>query len=501
MPATMRLTASDFASYYRPTRCDLRVWLRQRREEEAAPGPYDEVLRRLGLRHEKGHRASLGTFVDVSDASFDEQVRKTADAIANKVPILYQSAFSVNTSLGGIEVEIVGIPDFLILDGGGYIIRDSKMSRRIDEKNHPEILLQVQLYGWLFQTSSGTAPKALQIHSGTGDIVDVQYDGGSAALQELGRLLTIKQLPSEQYEPVGWSKCADCGFHDRCWKKAEDSKDVSLVIGIDQGLARKLHETGTATIEEFLKKYDAATLNQLKRPYGKGERRVGAGAGSILQCAEALHETKEIVLAVPAIPASPNFVMFDLEGMPPHLDELDRIYLWGAQVFGEKPSEFMPAVSGFGPDGEKDGWFGFLAIAKKIFENYGDIKFVHWATYESTYLGRYIERYGDTDGIASRVQANLLNLLPVTQAAIVLPLPSYSLKVIEHYVKYKRRQDEYGGAWAMATFIEATETNDEGKRKELMEKILAYNKEDLEATWAVFQWLRAKVPAENLAHP
>ncbi len=36
----------------------------------------------------------------------------------------------------------------------------------------------------------------------------------------------------------------------------------------------------------------------------------------------------------------------------------------------------------------------------------------------------------------------------------------------------------------MATFIEATETSDEGKRKELMDKIVAYNKEDLGATWA-----------------
>jgi len=46
----------------------------------------------------------------------------------------------------------------------------------------------------------------------------------------------------------------------------------------------------------------------------------------------------------------------------------------------------------------------------------------------------------------------------------------------------------------MATFIEATETSDEGKRKELMDKIVTYNKEDLEATWAVFEWLRGKVP-------
>ena len=46
----------------------------------------------------------------------------------------------------------------------------------------------------------------------------------------------------------------------------------------------------------------------------------------------------------------------------------------------------------------------------------------------------------------------------------------------------------------MAMFIEAMETSDEAKRNELMGEILKYNREDLEATWAVFQWLRSKRP-------
>jgi hypothetical protein len=122
----MCLTASDFVSYYRSTWCDLRVFLRHRREEEAAPGPYDEVLRRLGLRHEKNHLASLGAFADMSDGSLHEQVKKTADAIANKVPILYQPAFLANAALGGTEVEIVVVSDFLILDG--HSLNGSKTS-------------------------------------------------------------------------------------------------------------------------------------------------------------------------------------------------------------------------------------------------------------------------------------------------------------------------------------------------------------------------------------
>src|SRR5271168_767574 len=488
----MRMTASDFVSYRRPTRCDLRVFLRHHREEEVAPGPYDEVLRRLGLRHEKNHLATLGAFADVGDASLHEQVKKTAHAIAKKVSILYQPAFLANAVLGGTDVEIVGVPDFLILDGDEYLIRDSKMARRIDEENHPEILLQVQLYGWLFEKSCGTAPKGLQVHSGTGEIVSIPYDGGASALHELERLVAIKQLTAEPYEPVGWSKCLGCGFTDRCWKQAENNSDVALVYCVDQSLARTLNNQGIRTRKELLAKFDVASLSEFKRPYGSREQRVGKAAERILRFADAMEKKQETVLAVPAIPSHENYVMFDLEGMPPHLDELDKIYLWGTQVFGEKPSEFMVALSGFGADGDKEGWLNFLANAKQIFEGYGDIRFVHWAPYEQTYLRRYVERFGDAEGIATRVQANLLDLLTVTRDSVVLPLSSFSLKVVEDYVGYERKEAEYGGAWAMATFIEATETSDERKRKELMDKIVAYNKEDLEATWAVFQWLSSK---------
>ena len=58
---------------------------------------------------------------------------------------------------------------------------------------------------------------------------------------------------------------------------------------------------------------------------------------------------------------------------------------------------------------------------------------------------------------------------------------------------FKRSQDEYGGDWSMAKYVEAIETEDKQLRDQVMSEILTYNREDLEATWAVFQWLRQKV--------
>jgi len=80
----------------------------------------------------------------------------------------------------------------------------------------------------------------------------------------------------------------------------------------------------------------------------------------------------------------------------------------------------------------------------------------------------------------------------VTQRALVLPLPSYSLKVIEGYIGFQRDMPEANGEWAMARYIEAVETEDMQGRGSLIAGIRAYNEEDLKATWAVLQWLRAK---------
>jgi predicted RecB family nuclease len=169
------------------------------------------------------------------------------------------------------------------------------------------------------------------------------------------------------------------------------------------------------------------------------------------------------------------------------------VYLWGLQVFGEEPSEFLASTAGLGEDGDREGWLTFLAHAHTLLERYGgDLPFVHWASYERTMLDRYVDRFGDRDGIAARVRHNLLDLLAVTKSALALPLPSYSLKVVERYVGFERTQDEYGGDWAMAEYIRAVETGDEAERRRVMGAILHYNREDLEATWAVLMWLRSK---------
>ncbi|MGD0696524.1 MAG: TM0106 family RecB-like putative nuclease [Terriglobia bacterium] len=495
----MRLTASDIFGLHRPSECSLRVYLCQQGVKESEPSAFDQILKTLGERHELEHLATLGPCEDLSAVPADQRVRLTANAVRNRVPVIYQGELAFETTLGGVPVTIVGRPDFLILDGDGYLIRDSKLSQRVDEEHHIEITLQLQLYGWLYEQAVGAPAKRLQVHAGKGDIVDVPYDGGTAALAELARILALKRLGAEPYEPLGWTKCNGCGYYGRCWPQAEARQDVSLVMEVDQGLARALRAAGVASAQQLLARFDAKRLSDFKRPWGKGERKVGKSADRILLYAGVLAGGKERVLGPAVIPPHENYVMFDLEGMPPHLDELEKIYLWGMQVYGKRPSEFIGVTAGFGANGDREGWSGFLGAAARIFAEHGDVPFVHWHHYEKTHLKQYVDRYGDPDGHAARVLRNLLDLLPITKSAVALPLPSFSLKVVEKFVGFKRKKDEYGGDWAMAQFILATETEDKAERNARMAEILKYNEEDLAATWAVFGWLRNKGSAAQVA--
>jgi hypothetical protein len=136
----VRLLASDVITYYRPSECELRLFLRSKGEPAEEPSEFDKVLRKLGMRHEKGHLATLGAHADLSGVSETDRVQETRDAIAARTGVIYQAAFSADTAVDGTPTTIIGYPDFLLFDDG-YRIRDSKLSLRIDEDNHPEITL------------------------------------------------------------------------------------------------------------------------------------------------------------------------------------------------------------------------------------------------------------------------------------------------------------------------------------------------------------------------
>ncbi len=77
----MRLSAGVLYKLYRPSTCELRVYLWGQEVKEAEPGPYEKVIEQLGIFHEGRHFKSLGEFVNLAGGTEDERVARTIDAV------------------------------------------------------------------------------------------------------------------------------------------------------------------------------------------------------------------------------------------------------------------------------------------------------------------------------------------------------------------------------------------------------------------------------------
>ena len=77
----MLLKAADPYSLHNPSRCERRVYLRHQGDLEEPPGPYEQVLRVLGDRHEKSHLGTFPKVVDLSKANPAEREQRTLEEV------------------------------------------------------------------------------------------------------------------------------------------------------------------------------------------------------------------------------------------------------------------------------------------------------------------------------------------------------------------------------------------------------------------------------------
>ncbi len=492
----MKISASDITYLYLPSICEKRLYLRETQPGLIGePSPFEQLLNELGQRHEKRCLDELlkeYQLTDTGEGEEQDRLSATKEALESGAELIYHGLLLAELEIEGHDLILVGEPDFIIRTGDGHVIREAKLARHVDDKRHPEITAQIQIYGLLLEEVTGSPPPRLEVVAGDGTLAEMPYDRG-AAERELAAVVLAIKAEEEPYSPVGWSKCGDCDFHEICWDAAVRSRDVAILPGVDQGLALKLRDMGVTRVEELAEKYREDELSELKRPWGKGERKVGKTAGKIMSAARAtLNDLPEKLVEEPQIPESRFYVMFDVESIPPQLEDLEKVYLWGIQAFSYPdgvPGEYMASPAGVGDEADKRCWEEFLENADRIFEEYGDVPFVHWSSYEKTCINHYVERYGDRKGTAARVLDNLLDLMKAVKDAVALPIPSYSLKVVEGYVGFQRSMDEFGGDWSIAQYIRAVESEDDEERKRLLDDIVLYNREDLLATWETLKWL------------
>ena len=75
-----------FFNLYRPSKCDLRLYLQLKGVDPALPSAFEQVLFRLGQRHEKNHLFTFPEFTDLTG----EPSERTLEEIRKANPVIYQ---------------------------------------------------------------------------------------------------------------------------------------------------------------------------------------------------------------------------------------------------------------------------------------------------------------------------------------------------------------------------------------------------------------------------
>jgi predicted RecB family nuclease len=475
--------------------------------ERAPQSVFMEMLAEMGLKHEARHaEIDLPGHLDLGGLKIEEQARMTLEAIAKGDRVIYQGAFVCETEMNGRNVEVVGLPDFLIPEGDSHVIRDAKLARSIGS-NRVDIQRQLQIYGWLYQEVTGSSPTRLEVYTGKRELEEIPLDDG-AALSELQSILDFKLASEEPFEPVGYSKCQGCPYREHCWPKAVAEKAPGVIPAIDVALGRVLNDQGISTYTQ-VEQLGLDSLAAITKPHGTSEQRFGEKrARDALRQIEAFESGREVPIGPIRLPENDHFVMFDVEDLPPDTDGPDKVYLWGLQPYAAsgEAGPFKACLAGFEEQGDLTGWREFLLEARRMMDEFGeDVPFVHWHHHEITKLKGYATRFPTVEGIDDPVglvrhliEVNCLDLFKVVKDAFALPLPSYSLKLVEDFVGYERTKvPGYKGDQSIARYIQAIETNDQVLREKIVGEVCAYNSEDLEATWAVMEWMLNKQAARQ----
>ncbi len=109
----------------------------------------------------------------------------------------------------------------------------------------------------------------------------------------------------------------------------------------------------------------------------------------------------------------------------------------------------------------------------------------HYHNYERVSLDRLSKKYGKT-ALLDEFKNNLIDISKIIEESLIFPIYFYSIKDIAKYLNFKWQHAMAGGAQSIFWYEKWLETGD----RDILQDIINYNKDDVNATEFLHQWLR-----------
>jgi predicted RecB family nuclease len=290
----------------------------------------------------------------------------------------------------------------------------------------------------------------------------------------------LLQMLLERQEPevfIARNRCSMCVWFDHCYAIAQSQNHLSLLPGVTPTRYPVLqaHHLSTA---EILAATDPLHLHSKTGLGHEISSKLVSQAQSFVYQQPVLLESARDFKDFDTLPTAPIELYFDIEAEP----GLDLIYLHGILVVDRLHSQqqFYPFLAKQ-PQEEVQAWQDLVFLLQR----YPDAPIFHFCAYEVQTVTRLAKLYGAPDGFIQSVLPRFFDLHEWVTRTVVLPIESYTLKLIARGLGFEWRNSAANGAQAICWYSEWLETGNEA----ILNDIVLYNEDDCRATHHVKEWL------------
>jgi len=473
------------------TRCMHRVYLdRFGNPDERVPYPdFLQILWESGVLHEERVIAGLDV-VTPDGEDFVSRCESSMRLMTAGVPLIYHAALKTERMSGEPDLlkrierpSAFGSFSYIpveIKDGHAWV--DSKAKKL---KPKPHYIAQLCAYADLLEIVQEMRPA-------TGLVIDVDAQWVSLDLAEYWpeyeRLRNEAELlAGGTHLTVAGKKaaCDQCVWFEVCDADVRRRDDVTLVAGIGESHREKLSQLGVNTVAE-LTSTDPSLLMTVK----------GIGPAFAEKWTRQARVQKSCVveqLASWTPPRTRFEVSYDIEDF----FFSGTVYLHGLLVRSSAAPHFGEAeysVSHFGQysaicatasEDEESVWRRFLEKIDEL-DALADYAVYVYSSHERTNLTKLQGRYGSSAAL-DRFADRFVDLYDVVRKHFVFPTESTGLKSIASFCGFTWRDADPGGAQSIAWW--AQYLKDPVANASLRDRVIAYNEDDVRASFAIRDWM------------
>lgn len=452
---------------------------------ELHEGRYAKLLR-------KQHRS----FVDIRGAgdTAGERIEATLHAMHSGADIIYQPVLR--------EGCLTGTADFFCrvdmpsgLGPWSYEVLDTKLAM----SGRTRFVVQLAFYSKILAGIQAFSPLYMRVVLGDGRGWAYAFRDYHWYLERLlerffRRVQSGLEADSEETGPEPKDHCEVCRWMELCEKQRREADHLWQVANIRKSQVRKLQAAGIRTMEA-LGKMDPdmripgmapGTLNTIRRQARLQVLAREQGRNLL----EHLPLVEGRMRGFERLPRpSEGDMFFDMEGNP--FEEGGLEYLFGVYFFDDGRPVFRCFWAHSRAE-EKIAFENFIDFVIGRLRAWPDAHIYHYAHYEQTALKRLMSLHGTREAEVDNLlrAGRLVDLYKVIREGLRVSETSYSIKNLERFYMEKRSGDVQSAGASIVYYEKWKETGD----ARTLDKIRAYNEDDVVSTYRLRQWLLERRP-------